>query len=288
MSKKVVVVTGSNKGIGFAIVKGLLQKNYGIVYLTSRDVGRGKVAVAELNKLGLNPEFHQLDVANRESIHEFADHIRNTHGGIDILVNNAAVLNDAKLYNTYEESKEIVNVNFYSILAIEELLYPLVRNNGRILNISSDCGHISNLRNENWINRFTKKDFNRNDILEFVNWYLEATKNGSWKNEELADDGTIAAYRISKMALSAITIIQQKELASRDISVNSMHPGLVRTDMTKGVGFYSTDDAAKTPLYLLLEAPHDLKGAYIWYDGRVLDWYDYKADYFFKSKTFEA
>lgn len=287
MSKKVAIVTGSNKGIGFAIVKGLLEKFDGVVYLTSRDEGRGKAAVSELNKLGLHPEYHQLDVSDRESVIKFSDHIKNTHGGIDILINNAAIANSVTLHNTYEESIDIININFYSILTIQEFLFPLVRDNGRILNISSDCGHISNLRNKHWIDRFTKKDFTKEDVLQFVSWYSESAKNGTWKNEELADDGTVAAYRIAKMALSAMTILQQKELASRNISVNSMHPGLVRSDMTGGVGFYSIDDAAKTPIYLVLEAPQDLKGAYIWYDGKVLDWYDYNADYFFKSKTLQ-
>lgn len=285
MAKKVAVVTGSNKGIGFAIVKGLLQKFDGVVYLTSRDEGRGKAAVAELNKLGLYPAYYQLDVADRESIVRFRDHIKETQGGIDILINNAGVANSVKLYNTYEEGKEIIDINYYSILTIQELLYPLVRNNGRILNISSDCGHLSNLRNKHWIERLSKRDFTQEDVLEFVSWYLESLKNGTFKNEELADEGTISAYRIAKVALSAQTILQQKQLASRNISVNSMHPGLVQTDMTKGVGFFSIDDAAKTPLYIVLEAPQDLKGAYIWYDGKVLDWYDFNADYYFKSKT---
>ena len=43
-------VTGSNKGIGYAIVKGLCEKFDGIVYLTTRDVSRGKAAVEQLNK----------------------------------------------------------------------------------------------------------------------------------------------------------------------------------------------------------------------------------------------
>ena len=52
-SSKVAVVTGSNKGIGFAIVKQLCQQFDGTVYLTSRDEGRGKAAVAELEKVPL-------------------------------------------------------------------------------------------------------------------------------------------------------------------------------------------------------------------------------------------
>lgn len=46
-------VTGGNKGIGYAIVKGLCEKFHGIVYLTARDVARGQEAVAQLNKVSL-------------------------------------------------------------------------------------------------------------------------------------------------------------------------------------------------------------------------------------------
>lgn len=44
-------VTGGNKGIGYAIVKGLCERYDGVVYLTARDEGRGRAAVNELNKV---------------------------------------------------------------------------------------------------------------------------------------------------------------------------------------------------------------------------------------------
>ena len=69
---KVAVVTGSNKGIGFAIVEGLLKQKFpGDVYLTARDVKRGQDAVAKLNDLGLHPKFHQLDICDQASIDAF-------------------------------------------------------------------------------------------------------------------------------------------------------------------------------------------------------------------------
>ncbi|KPI98444.1 Carbonyl reductase [NADPH] 1 [Papilio xuthus] len=288
MSSKVAVVTGANKGIGFSIVKGLCQRFDGVVYLTSRDEGRGRAAVAELNKLGMKPEYHQLDVTDRPSVARFADHLRQRHGGLDLLVNNAAVANSVDLYNSYEENEEIVRINYKSILLIQELIFPLVRDNGRIVNISSDCGHLSNVKNKYWIERLSGKNLTMEDINEFVEWFLDSCKNGTFKREDIADEGTVAAYRVAKVALSAATILQQKELKKRNISVNSLHPGLVRTDMTCGVGFYSADEAAETPLYLLLEAPATLQGAYIWYDRKVLDWYDYKADYYFKTSTLKS
>lgn len=85
-------VTGANKGVGFEIVKGLCEKFQGTVYLTSRSEERGKAAVAKLKELGFNPLYHQLDIADQSSVNNFKEHIRSTHGGLDLLINNAAIL----------------------------------------------------------------------------------------------------------------------------------------------------------------------------------------------------
>lgn len=282
MSKeKVAVVTGSNKGIGFAIVEGLCKRFDGVIYLTSRDEDKGKAATAKLKKRDSdNPHFHQLDVSDKESVIRFRDFIKQKHGGIDILINNAGVV--APLNNNYENCKTVIDINYGGILNAQEYLFPLLRDNARVLNISSDCGHLSNLRNMDWIKRLSKKDLSKTDIDDFVNWFLESVKKGTFKRSDFADGGTIPSYRVSKVALSALTMVQQKELEPRGISVNSIHPGLVSTDMTMHIGFLTPDEAAETPLDLVLDAPPSLKGKYIWYNGEIVDWFDYKSDRYFK------
>lgn len=84
-------MTGGNKGIGYAIVKGLCEKFPGIVYLTARSDASGKAAVKKLNDEGLKPFYHQLNIDDQESVDRFGDYIKNTHGGIDVLVNNAGI-----------------------------------------------------------------------------------------------------------------------------------------------------------------------------------------------------
>lgn len=80
------VVTGSNKGLGFEIVRRLATNGITTI-LTSRDESRGIAAVNELKSEGLeNVLFHQLDVTSPESAAKLASWIKETFGGIDLLV----------------------------------------------------------------------------------------------------------------------------------------------------------------------------------------------------------
>ncbi|XP_046973421.1 carbonyl reductase [NADPH] 1-like [Vanessa cardui] len=284
MAVKVAAVTGANKGLGFSVVKGLCERFNGIVYLTSRNEKRGLEAVKKLNALGLKPQFHTLDVSDKSSIKTFADYIKTKHGGLDVLVNNAGMLELEKVYPTYEEAKKNIDVNYRSLLDIEEFLYPLLRDGARVINVSSACGHLSNLKNKKWLDVLTKQDLKTEDINDFVNNYLESLKNGTFRKEDFADEGKHAEHRISKIALTALTMVQQRKYNDRNISINAVHPGHLKTDMAQGGGETDPDDAAEIILYLILEASPNLKGVFMWHNKKIVDWYDVEGDYYYKHK----
>jgi carbonyl reductase 1 len=83
----VAVVTGANKGIRFEIVRQLAKQGITVV-LTARDTNRGERAVESLKCEGLhdNVNFHSLDVRSEQSALALAEWLRDTYGGIDILV----------------------------------------------------------------------------------------------------------------------------------------------------------------------------------------------------------
>ncbi|CAB3229372.1 unnamed protein product [Arctia plantaginis] len=272
MADKIAVVTGANKGLGYAIVKGLCQKYDGIVYLTARDENRGKQAIKTLNEIGLKPVFHQLDVSDSNSVEKFADFIKSKHGGFDVLVNNAAILEWDAVYPTYEVAKRNIDVNYKSLLTIEKYLYPLLRDGARVVNISSACGHLSNIKNKRWIETLMDPDLTTEQINEFVNEYLESVKNKTFNKNDFADDGKHAEHRVSKIALTALTMVQQRKY--ENISINAVHPGHIKTDMAHGGGEVDADEAAKVVLYLILEASPKLKGIFMWNNKRLIDWYD--------------
>lgn len=274
MNTKVAIVTGANKGIGFEIVKGLCLKFDGVVYLTARNEERGVNAVKKLQDLGFKPLFHVLDVTDERSIEQFAVHISKNHSGIDILVNNAGVLDFDKCVSSYEDCKKLIDTNFMSLLSVSKILYPLLKNNARIINLSSDWGLLSNIRKQVWLDTLVKDDLTVDEILQFVNDFLEATKNG--KSSFLAFAGHYGDYKVSKVAMSALTFVQQRQFTEqdKDISVNCVHPGFVMTDMTKGMGDFTPERGASAPLYLALEAPQTLKGTFLWHDCHKVNWDD--------------
>ncbi|XP_031220325.1 carbonyl reductase [NADPH] 1-like [Mastomys coucha] len=89
--RPVALVTGANKGIGFAITRDLCRKFSGDVVLTARDESRGHTAVQKLQAEGLSPRFYQLDIDDPQSIHALRDFLLKEYGGLDVLVNNAGI-----------------------------------------------------------------------------------------------------------------------------------------------------------------------------------------------------
>lgn len=117
---RVAVVTGANKGIGYEIVKHLVNsKTQDVVYLTSRDEGRGRAAVDSLKSQGVDATFHQLDLDSQESVNDFAAHITELHDGLDVLVNNAGIAYKRDTTAPFDEQvtyhTEIYVMNFAKI-----------------------------------------------------------------------------------------------------------------------------------------------------------------------------
>ena len=138
-------MTGSNKGIGTAVVKELCSHFDGDVFLTSRYVGRGTATVEELNKQGFKPKYHQLDIDDEASVLKFRDFLKETYGGLDVLVNNAAILipwrgGSIELFG--EHAKKTLDTNFFNTLRTCNILFPILRPHARVVNLTSMLGHL--------------------------------------------------------------------------------------------------------------------------------------------------
>ncbi len=144
-SPRVAVVTGSNKGIGFATVRALCkQLDNGVVYLTSRNEERGKEAVDKLNQEGLKPQFHQLDIDDRSSVERLRDYLKKTYGGLDILINNAGIAFKASSTESFGNQATIsMATNYTATVDVCKILIPLIRPGGRVVSVASFTGNMA-------------------------------------------------------------------------------------------------------------------------------------------------
>lgn len=135
----------ANSGIGFEIVRQLLARGTYHVYLSARSTERGNAALQDLQsrKLPGSVEFLQLDVQYDEHIANAATKIIESHGKLDILVNNAAVA----LMSGGTERERLQNsfdINATGPYLLTKALIPLLRKSSqpRIINISSGAGSL--------------------------------------------------------------------------------------------------------------------------------------------------
>jgi NAD(P)-dependent dehydrogenase (short-subunit alcohol dehydrogenase family) len=211
-TKRVAVVTGANRGIGFEICRQLANKEIRVI-LTSRDEAKGKAAVEKLQAEGLDVSYHPLDVTNSGSVQRLAQVIKSEEGKLDILVNNAGVLIDASdslLDTKIDTLRETIDTNLSGPLLLCQALIPLMRehNYGRVVNVSSGAGQLS----------------------EMTSGY--------------------PSYRISKTALNALTRIIANELQGTNILVNALCPGWVKTDMGGANASRTPEQGADTVVWL--------------------------------------
>ncbi|KAM0281438.1 hypothetical protein ACHAQH_003561 [Verticillium albo-atrum] len=282
---RIGVVTGANKGIGFAIVRQLalqypkshIENGSFLIYLTSRDDTRGKDAVASLqqelqksNVLSTDGgaseiKHHQLDISDSKSIHSFASFLNKEHpDGIDFVINNAGIALEGF---DNDVVKNTIACNYYGTLEATRAWIPTLKPDGRIINVASISGALNKYSpsiKDRFVNAKTV-----DDVTNLMEEFTAAVKKGTHE----ADGWPSAAYAVSKAGEIGQTRAIAKELKDdgSKILINSCHPGWVVTDMTKGKGTKTADQGAQTPVQLALEDIGGKSGTY-WSDEREVDW----------------
>jgi len=234
-TRRVVVVTGANRGIGLEICRQLARRGDFQVVLTSRDAANGQTAADELQAARLPVKFWQLDVTNKSSIAALAHHLADTYQRCDVLVNNAGVMIDPRgsrvLDSRVETYRDTLETNLIGPLRLAQVIVPLMKKNryGRIVNLSSGQG-------------------------------------------QLADMGPgTPAYRVSKTALNALTRTLAAELRGSGILVNTMCPGWVKTRMGGPSAPRTLAQGADTAIWLAT-LPDDGPNGGFFRDRKPIPW----------------
>ena len=239
-NKPVALVTGANKGIGKEIARQLGAQGL-TVLVGARDLRRGEEAATELKASGANSHAVRLDVTDEASIAEAARRIEEEFGGLDVLVNNAAIAQDsvppsqldmATLRRTFE-------TNVFGGVAVTQAMLPMLRKSsaGRIVNLSSGLASLAQNSDPNW-------------AFDSVN---------------------LLAYNSSKTALNAVTVQFAKELRDTPIKVNAADPGYTATDMNGHSGTRTVEQGATAAVRLATLLDNGPTGSFFDEDG-VVPW----------------
>lgn len=161
----------------------------------------GKQAVEKLESEGLKPKFHQLDIDSGDSIEKFKNYISSTYGGLDILINNAAIA--YKMASTApftEQATNTVRVNFTGTLNVTRALLPLVRPGGRIVNVSSMVSKLSQVSSQ-LQKKFSDPRLTEEELVGLMKRFVDDVFVGDHKDKGWSN----TAYGMSKLGLTALT-----------------------------------------------------------------------------------
>ncbi|MFF9199810.1 SDR family NAD(P)-dependent oxidoreductase [Streptomyces sp. NPDC014779] len=198
--RTIALVTGANKGIGYEIAAGLGALGWH-VGVGARDPHRRDTAVEKLRAAGADAFGVPLDVTDDASAAAAAELLADRAGGLDVLVNNAAIAGGLpQTAGTVDAStvRAVVETNVLGVVRVTHAMLPLLRRSAspRIVNMSSSLGSLA----------------------------LQTAPG--------ADMGPVpAAYAASKTFLNAVTVHYAKELGAAGILVNCACPGFTATDL---------------------------------------------------------
>lgn len=239
---RIALVTGANKGIGRAIARQLAEAGVHVV-LGARDELRADEVLQDLRRRGSSAETARIDLADDLTIAAAAHAIGSRHGRLDILINNAGIVDAADgppSTGSVAAAQRIIETNFLGTLAVTQAMLPLLRRSpaGRIVNLSSSLGSLQ--------------------------------VNGDPASPYYA--ARLIGYNASKAALNMLTVQLAAELRDTTIAVNSVSPGYVRTDLTGGQGFMSPEEAARLPVEYALMGENASTGTFVEPGGVATPW----------------
>jgi NAD(P)-dependent dehydrogenase (short-subunit alcohol dehydrogenase family) len=202
--RRIAFITGANRGIGRETARELGELGF-VVLLGTRDVTKGEAAAADLVAAGIDATAIHFDALRPETFDAVYEFVAERFGRLDLLVNNAAIHPGAPAHNTATSIgsdllRDIFETNFIAVVALTQRLLPLLERapSGRIINVSSIVGSLT----------------------------LQRTPDTG------IEDAKDLGYNASKTALNAFTVHLAHELRNTRITVHSVDPGWVKTEMS--------------------------------------------------------
>lgn len=230
---KNVLITGANRGLGLGFVKKFLKQNVK-VFCTTRNVSKSNDLIKYQKKYPYNLEICELDLIAENSTNVLYNFLSDKP--IDIFINNAGVIG-----NSSQHFKGVSSNPWIEVLKIN-LIAPLLITQSIIRNI---------------------------EISNDKKVYFISSKVGSIDDNR---GGGMYIYRSSKTALNQVVKSLSIDLKPLGISVISLHPGWVRTDMGGPNALISVDESVDGMMSVIANTNIKNSGKFLNYDGNEIPW----------------
>jgi 3-oxoacyl-[acyl-carrier protein] reductase len=141
---KVVLVTGSSRGIGAEMIKAFARHGaHSVVNYISDPSGQNKADAASVAQELHDPLVVDCDIINPLQVEAMVKQIEDRHGGLDVLVNNSGIIRDRSIKKmSMEEFESVVRVNLTGTFNVTQKAGAILRHGGRIVNLSSVSGQM--------------------------------------------------------------------------------------------------------------------------------------------------
>lgn len=234
-TKPTVLITGAQRGLGFALCEALLAKGFYVYATTRREAPASLIELKK--KFGDTLSILLLDVSSDESVQQAAERFALKFDHLDVLINNAGVRFDsssAQLEEVdFDAALQTINVNSLGPLRVTRHFLSFLKKGQKrlIINISSEAGSISQC----------------------------------WREKEFD-------YCMSKAALNMQSVILHNYLQKDRLDILVVHPGWMRTDMG-GPDADITPSTAAQGIVALMETPRPAgQHFYVDYNGQAIAW----------------
>ena len=269
MSKRVILITGANKGIGFEVVKKLVAKpSNDVILLGCRDLQRGENALKALGSPS-NVHLLHIDTSSPESIDKAKKEVQEKYNGqLDILVNNAGIADMAK---SIEVARKIFATNYFGAKLVAERFADLIRENGRIINVASEVGAWTLFdMSKELQEKYQAKDLTKEKLNQLVDEFLSSVETDRSAELGYGTKFPYLIYGASKAALIALTKVEAREWkGANNVLVLAVCPGYCSTDLNHhGPGSRSPELGADSLLHTINTPANQLENGEFYQDGQ--------------------
>ncbi|MBK8805521.1 MAG: SDR family NAD(P)-dependent oxidoreductase [Bacteroidales bacterium] len=235
-NKKTIIITGANRGLGLALTEKLAAEGNTII-MVCRDSENARKVFKSLQSAGLSVVIKYADIAIPQQIDTIFESIYNEFKSVDVLINNAAINIDGEKTSLETLSLETIektfNTNIIGSMWMSKKALPLLKNAAE------------------------------GRIINFSSGLGHLT---------VPRMGPFPAYSISKTAVNSLTHYLAEELKDTNISVVSVDPGWVRTDLGGPNAPLAIEEGIDTPYWLATVEKDKLENGKFYKEKSVITW----------------